>query len=368
MIYTSENGRIYCGNYYLPVDDEELDRQRITHQVQLTLLNGSPTTVDLTSPTKILDIGTGTGEWAMEMGDLYPSAEVIGTDIAKIQPSAAPLNVFFEIDDAEEEDGWTWPANEFDLVHLRNMSGAFRDWGCIYREAFECLKPGAWIEICEFDDQNCFQTFYGSDSPVAELAIAFKTAAMKSGRPRSMNHLEPEFVESHGFVDVRTSEYEIPIGIWPEDEQEKSLGKLWLISCLYGTEAFAMRHLTRELGWDPERVHRLCASAVREMKSVALDPERGKGFAFKCRLLVARKPEGAGAGANYHHEGVESAISESNDSTDNDTASHGNRTSVSDETERDDNDNEHQPQQEARETLQKDQEEGGTMEDGHSPI
>jgi ubiquinone/menaquinone biosynthesis C-methylase UbiE len=26
-------------------------------------------------PQRILDLGTGTGIWAMEMGDLYPSAE-----------------------------------------------------------------------------------------------------------------------------------------------------------------------------------------------------------------------------------------------------------------------------------------------------
>lgn len=38
-------------------------------------------------PGKILDVGTGTGIWAIEMGDDYPSAEILGTDLSPTQPS-----------------------------------------------------------------------------------------------------------------------------------------------------------------------------------------------------------------------------------------------------------------------------------------
>lgn len=30
---------------------------------------------------RILDIGTGTGIWAVDMADTYPNAKVIGTDL-----------------------------------------------------------------------------------------------------------------------------------------------------------------------------------------------------------------------------------------------------------------------------------------------
>ena len=36
---------------------------------------------------KVLDVGTGTGIWAIEFGDEFPSAEIIGTDLSAIQPS-----------------------------------------------------------------------------------------------------------------------------------------------------------------------------------------------------------------------------------------------------------------------------------------
>lgn len=38
-------------------------------------------------PQMILDIGTGTGIWAIDAGEKYPSAKVIGTDLSPIQPN-----------------------------------------------------------------------------------------------------------------------------------------------------------------------------------------------------------------------------------------------------------------------------------------
>ncbi len=36
---------------------------------------------------RILDLGAGTGIWAIEMGDEWPDAEVIGTDLSPTQPT-----------------------------------------------------------------------------------------------------------------------------------------------------------------------------------------------------------------------------------------------------------------------------------------
>lgn len=38
-------------------------------------------------PSRILDVGTGTGIWAIDVGDEYPNTEIIGTDISPTQPS-----------------------------------------------------------------------------------------------------------------------------------------------------------------------------------------------------------------------------------------------------------------------------------------
>lgn len=51
-------------------------------------------------PRRVLDIATGTGRWAMEIGDEFPQCQIIGTDLSPIQPDLVNPNVKFYIDDA----------------------------------------------------------------------------------------------------------------------------------------------------------------------------------------------------------------------------------------------------------------------------
>jgi metalloendopeptidase OMA1, mitochondrial len=51
-------------------------------------------------PKRILDIATGTGTWAIGMGDEFPDADVIGTDLSPIQNNSVPPNVWFYVEDA----------------------------------------------------------------------------------------------------------------------------------------------------------------------------------------------------------------------------------------------------------------------------
>jgi len=42
--------------------------------------------VDTIPLHNVLDLATGTGRWAVEFADQYPSAVVVGTDLSPIQP------------------------------------------------------------------------------------------------------------------------------------------------------------------------------------------------------------------------------------------------------------------------------------------
>ena len=51
-------------------------------------------------PRAILDIATGVGDWAIEMGDRFPKSLIIGTDLSPIQPAEVPPNVHFFVEDS----------------------------------------------------------------------------------------------------------------------------------------------------------------------------------------------------------------------------------------------------------------------------
>lgn len=46
----------------------------------------------LENPQHVLDIATGTGIWAIQFAQLYPSSTVLGTDLSPIQPSLSVLS------------------------------------------------------------------------------------------------------------------------------------------------------------------------------------------------------------------------------------------------------------------------------------
>ena len=72
----------------MPNDESELDRLDLTHQMLRICLGNKILLAPIgDKPSKILDIGTGTGIWAIEMGDEYPNTDILGTDLSPIQPS-----------------------------------------------------------------------------------------------------------------------------------------------------------------------------------------------------------------------------------------------------------------------------------------
>ncbi|SPQ22807.1 8738d077-9ddf-4aa7-98b9-38b28fec9065 [Thermothielavioides terrestris] len=295
--FVVENGRQYCGDYFLPIDQTEQTRQYVIHQVFLKLFDLELTTVPLENPRYILDIGTGIGEWAIGMAERYPRSEVFGTDIAPIQPTnQVPFNVEFHIENAEEE--WIHPANTADLVHLRNMDGAFSDWALVYREAFTCVKPGGWIEVVDWENfltDKSFLSFFPEGSPPRILAKAWLEAAEAAGKLRDAAHANQALLKDAGFVDIRETVYTMDIG----PPESSSSGKFWLYSIVTGIEAFCLRMLTKHLGWDPDEVRDLCDKAAREMQRVAENPGREEAFVMKVRVVVARKPVASTLNGNH---------------------------------------------------------------------
>lgn len=103
--YQFEHGRRYhayqAGKYHFPNDEQELNRMDIEHHNQRLQMSGALHLCPVEDPEEILDLGTGTGIWAIDMADLYPTAQIIGTDLSPVQPSWVPPNCKFEIDDFE---------------------------------------------------------------------------------------------------------------------------------------------------------------------------------------------------------------------------------------------------------------------------
>ncbi|KAL2680646.1 hypothetical protein Neosp_008249 [[Neocosmospora] mangrovei] len=97
---------------------------------------------------RVLDLGTGTGIWAMDFGDEHPEAHVVDIDLSPIQPTFVPPNVEFFIDDIDEE--WNHSA-PFDCIHSRIMTSSIGNWLEHLKDIYDNLNTGGYVELQEAD-------------------------------------------------------------------------------------------------------------------------------------------------------------------------------------------------------------------------
>lgn len=76
-------GRLFLRDmpYVLPKDMGEVNRLDFQHYMMRSALRGN-FAAPIGTPESILDVGSGTGRWATEMATLFPTANVIGVDVA----------------------------------------------------------------------------------------------------------------------------------------------------------------------------------------------------------------------------------------------------------------------------------------------
>ena len=229
-----EHGRTFhhykADTYFLPNDAEEQNRLDLQHKVLSLSLDNRLSLAPIHNPKSVLDIGTGTGIWAIQFAKQNPHCRVIGSDLSLIQPSGAVSNCEFIREDAEGDE-WTYN-RYFDYIHVRLVSCFVTNVQTVIQKGYEHLEPGGWMEFQEFT-----QEILSSDDTIK--GTAFKTinsiwsgVMVAHGRnPWAMTHLKSLLIKV-GFVDVFEEVRLLPIGSWPTDEKHKEIGWWHGINCL----------------------------------------------------------------------------------------------------------------------------------------
>ena len=218
MNYKYENGRRYHsyreGSYPLPNDESEQERLDLLHHIFKLMLDGELFRAPLPpDPHRVLDFGTGTGIWAMDFADQFPSAEVVGTDLSPIQPMWVQPNCRFYVDDVESE--WVYRESEaFDFIHGRGMAGSIRDWPKLYEQIYKNLKPGGYLEMQEYE------TWVRSDDGTLENAKfiiewqeKIDEASKAFGKQMNVAGLQKGYIQDAGFEDVTEDIYKVRLFI-----------------------------------------------------------------------------------------------------------------------------------------------------------
>ncbi|KAI1500022.1 S-adenosyl-L-methionine-dependent methyltransferase [Biscogniauxia marginata] len=210
----------HSGKIFLPFDDDEQKRMEIQHRLFRRCLNGALTATRLPLDVEsILDLGSGTGVWPIEMAARYPQVQFRGIDISPIQrTNAVPPNVKFTIDDIENP--WDCPSGSIDFIHGRSIAGGVRDWPGLLRQAYEKLKPGGLLELTEIAISiHDFDGKFAEAELCPEFLKLWRDLSKKVNMEFDPTPHVPEWLLETGFEKIVQRQEILPLGNWAQDEK-----------------------------------------------------------------------------------------------------------------------------------------------------
>ncbi|KAK2038940.1 S-adenosyl-L-methionine-dependent methyltransferase [Colletotrichum somersetense] len=207
-----------------------------------------------TNVKRVLDVGTGT-DWPL----------VFGVDLSPVQTTFVPPNVKFEVDDTEEP--WTYHL-PFDHIHTRAMTSSISDWAKFFKQSFDSLEPGGYLELQEGHVRfDCDDETLKPGSALMSWVDKLEEACNILGRPFvNCDCYLPLLLKEAGFIDISVTKFKWPLNPWPKDPYFGELGTWQYENFVEGIEAWSMAPFTRALGWTKEEINVFLIDVRKDIK------------------------------------------------------------------------------------------------------
>ena len=194
--------------YVLPSDDQEINRLDFQHYMLRYALKGNYA-APLGRPATILDVGSGTGRWGLEMAAVFPQARIVGTDLVAPKAEAlAEMPRNFSFVQGNVLEGLPFPDASFDFVHMRLLLFAIPAdrWPAVTRELARVTKPGGWVESIETGAQQ-------NGGPAMDKLVGWITeASMRRGVDPALGPHIGELLHAAGLAQITTNGIQLPVG------------------------------------------------------------------------------------------------------------------------------------------------------------
>lgn len=187
-----------------------------------------------------MDLGCGTGIWALDVACKFPQTHVVGVDLAPIQPANGPKNCdFYSCFDYESL--WEMGEDSWDVIHMQMGSGSVMGWESLYRRVFSHLRPGAWFEQVEIDFEPRCDDRSLEATTLSAWYKYLKEATQRTMRPLAHSSRETiSALQKAGFTEIDHQIVGLPLNPWHHDDQEKNVARWYNLAFSETIEPFSL--------------------------------------------------------------------------------------------------------------------------------
>jgi len=178
--------------------------------------------LDDSEPKSILEIGSGSGAWAIQAANTFPNAEVLAVDLVPIPPRPLPSNLKFQR--LNLIDPFPFEPGTFDIVHARLVFMHLPKAEQIITRVIQLVKPGGWLLIEDLD-----LNVHGRDGlDISPALIAWFDGFIRALKDRGVDHTAPIFdkiAEASGvFSEVNVRKVGVPFSANTDDIKLNNFG------------------------------------------------------------------------------------------------------------------------------------------------
>lgn len=267
MLFFGGRRHLADAPYVLPKDMGEIKRLDFQHFLLRLGLKGNYA-APIRQPQSILDVGCGTGRWAMEMASHFPQANVIGIDLVPTEEvtygyglERRPDNYLFVQGNILE--GLPFANNNFQFVHQRLLIAALPEarWTGVVGELVRVTAPGGWVELAE-----CGVPRDGGPGFMA-LWNSWIELCRRRGIDFTLGSTIGDKLKAAGLVDVQLRQVNFPMGRYGGH-----VGTMSATDCLAVGKALRAGVITMGI-YSESDYDRIYALAEQEFKQ-----PRGRGY------------------------------------------------------------------------------------------
>ncbi|KAF9556693.1 S-adenosyl-L-methionine-dependent methyltransferase [Agrocybe pediades] len=211
-----------------------------------------PSPLELGDTRKVLELGSGSGAWAIQAAREFPDAEVLAVDLNPLPTRSKPLppNLTFQKVDLTE----TLPFEKetFDIVHARFVMMHLAHGHEVFRKCFDLVRPGGWLVVEEPDLGAMADGGKALPPKAAEFLQQFiKIMHSRNADPTVGKYMEQMLKDSELFDVVNIKKLCLPYSQKSNDPNENAIGGVFrrtlLITSTAAGERLASEGLTEAI-------------------------------------------------------------------------------------------------------------------------